>query len=46
MPLHLIKLCVGCDAIEDLAACQSERLRQMTKAAQKPELFHSTFPMP
>lgn len=46
MPLHLIKLCVGCDAIEDLAAWQSERLRQMKKAGQKPELFHRTFQMP
>ena len=28
MPLHLIKLCVGCDSIEDLAAWQTERLKE------------------
>jgi hypothetical protein len=46
MPLHLIKLCVGCDSIEDLGAWQAERLRQMKKAGQKAELFHRTFQMP
>jgi hypothetical protein len=46
MALHLVKLCVGCDSIEDLAAWQSERLAQMKKARQRPELFHRTFQMP
>lgn len=46
MPLHLIKLSVGTDSIEDLAAWQSERLRQMKRAGIKPELFHRTFQMP
>ena len=46
MPLHLIKLCVGCDSIEDLASWQAERLRQMKRDKQKPELFHRTFQMP
>lgn len=46
MPLHLIKLCVGCDSIEDLASWQAERLRQMKAAGTKPELFHRTFQMP
>jgi hypothetical protein len=45
--LHLIKLCVGCDSIEDLASWQAERLKQMRKAGQKkPRLFHRTFQMP
>ena len=46
MPLHLIKLCVGCDSIEDLASWQAERLAQMKRDKQKPELFHRTFQMP
>ena len=46
MPLHLIKLSVGCDSIEDLAAWQAERLRQMKREGEKPELFHRTFQMP
>jgi hypothetical protein len=47
MTLHLIKLCVGCDSIEDLAAWQAERLRQRRKAGEKkPVLFHRTFQTP
>lgn len=46
MALHLIKLCVGCDSVEDLAAWQAERLRQMKRNGRKPELFHRTFQTP
>ncbi|HEU4377177.1 MAG TPA: DUF1489 domain-containing protein [Hyphomicrobiaceae bacterium] len=47
MALHLIKLCVGCDTIEDLASWQAERLKQRRKAGEKsPHLFHRTFQMP
>ena len=47
MGLHLIKLCVGCDSIEDLAQWQIERLRQRRKDGEKrPRLFHRTFQMP
>jgi hypothetical protein len=47
MTLHLIKLCVGCESIEDLAAWQAERLKQRRKAGEKrPRLFHRTFQMP
>ncbi|MGD9806472.1 MAG: DUF1489 family protein [Hyphomicrobiaceae bacterium] len=46
MPLHLIKLSVGSESIEDLASWQSERLRQMKRDRIKPELFHRTFQMP
>jgi hypothetical protein len=47
MALHLVKLCVGCDAIEDLAAWQAERLAQMKRAGDKhPRLFHRTFQTP
>ncbi len=47
MTLHLIKLCVGCESIEDLASWQVERLKQRRKAGEKrPQLFHRTFQMP
>ena len=47
MALHLIKLCVGCDSIEDLAAWQAKRLRARRRAGEKkPRLFHRTFQMP
>jgi hypothetical protein len=47
MPLHLIKLCVGCDSVEELAAWQAERLRLRRKAGEKkPRLFHRTFQTP
>ena len=43
MTIHLIKLSVGTDSIEDLAAWQTERLAQMKAAGdKKPRLFHRT----
>jgi hypothetical protein len=47
MTLHLVKLCVGCDSIEDLVSWQAERLKQRRKAGEKrPHLFHRTFQTP
>ena len=47
MSLHLIKLCVGCDSIEDLASWQAERLKARRQAGErKPRLFHRTFQSP
>jgi hypothetical protein len=47
MPLHLIKLCVGVDSIEELAAWQGERLRQRRKLGERrPRLFHRTLQTP
>ena len=47
MSLHLIKLCVGCDSIEDLASWQAERLKARRQAGEKkPRLFHRTFQTP
>ena len=47
MSLHLIKLCVGCESIEDLAGWQAERLKQRRRAGEKkPRLFHRTFQTP
>jgi hypothetical protein len=47
MALHLIKLCVGTESIEDLASWQVERLKERRAAGEKaPQLFHRTFQMP
>jgi hypothetical protein len=47
MTLHLIKLCVGCESVEDLASWQVERLRQRRRDGEKrPQLFHRTFQTP
>jgi hypothetical protein len=46
MALNLIKLCVGVDTVEELAAWQKERLADMKKKGKKPELFHMTSQTP
>ena len=46
MALHIIKLCVGADSIEDLHAFQKERLAAQKKVGEKPRLFHTTFQTP
>jgi hypothetical protein len=46
LTLHLIKLCVGVDSIEDLRAWQSERVASMKKRGQKAELKHATRMLP
>jgi hypothetical protein len=40
--LHLIKLCVGVDSLEELARWQKQRLAEKKKKGQKPELVHVT----
>jgi hypothetical protein len=42
MTLHLIKLCVGADSIEDLAQWQAGRIKEQKKKGKKPELIHVT----
>lgn len=42
MPLHLVKLCVGIDDIDDLAAWQKKRRAQQRAAGQKPVTRHVT----
>lgn len=42
MTLHLIKLCVGAESIESLAAWQNGRLKELRKKGRKPELIHVT----
>ena len=40
--LHLIKLCVGVESLEELARWQKQRLAEKKKKGQKPELVHIT----
>jgi hypothetical protein len=42
MPLHLIKLCVGCDSIRDLEGWIEERLAEKRRRRQPPEHIHTT----
>jgi hypothetical protein len=42
MTLHLIKLCVGVDTLEELAKWQKHRLAELRKKKAKPELIHVT----
>ena len=47
MPLHIVKLCVGTDNIEDLAEWQQGRLAEQKRAGiKKPQIFHTTFQAP
>jgi hypothetical protein len=46
MTIHLIKLCVGCDSIEDLAEWIDYRLSEARKARRKAEHFHVTRMVP
>ncbi len=42
MSLHIIKLCVGCDSVAELAAWQKSRLKEKRAKGQKTELIHVT----
>ncbi len=46
MPLHLIKLCVGCDGIEDLEDWIAMKLDEKRLAGQPVEHFHTTRMVP
>jgi hypothetical protein len=46
MALHLIKLCVGCDSIEDLAEWIAERSKKLRAAGKRPEHAHITRMVP
>ena len=46
MTLHMIKLCVGTDSIEDLAQWQKGRLAAQRKSGETPRLFHATRMVP
>jgi len=42
MTIHLIKLAVGPESLADLIAWQKQRLKDMKRKGQKPELMHVT----
>ena len=46
MTVHLIKLCVGVDTVNELADWQAERLKRLKRAGKVAELCHRTLQMP
>lgn len=46
MPLHLIKLCVGCESVEDLESWIAIRLDEKRRAGDPAEHFHTTRMVP
>lgn len=42
MTLHLVKLCVGCDSVEELADWQKSRLAELASRGAPAELTHVT----
>lgn len=46
MPLHILKLCVGCDSVEDLEEWIAERLDERRRAGQPAEHWHTTRMVP
>jgi hypothetical protein len=46
MTVHLIKLCVGVETVNELADWQDERLKRLKRANKTPELCHHTLQTP
>jgi hypothetical protein len=46
MPLHLIKLCVGCDSVAALEYWIKQKLKEKKRRGQKPEHIHTTRMVP
>jgi hypothetical protein len=46
MTLHLIKLCVGCDSVQDLENWIRQKLKDKRKRGEKPEHIHRTRMVP
>ena len=46
MPLHLIKLCVGCDSVVDLEGWIKQKLKEKKRRGQRPEHIHTTRMVP
>ncbi|MFY9763315.1 MAG: DUF1489 family protein [Xanthobacteraceae bacterium] len=46
MPLHLIKLCVGCESVRDLEDWIKQKLKARRKTGEKPEHIHRTRMVP
>ena len=46
MTVHLIKLCVGVETVNELADWQDERLKRLKRGKKTPELCHRTLQTP
>lgn len=46
MPLHLVKLCVGCESVADLEAWIKQKLAEKKRRGQKLEHIHTTRMVP
>jgi hypothetical protein len=46
MPLHLIKLCVGCDSVADLEDWIKQKLKEKKRRGRKAEHIHTTRMVP
>ena len=46
MALHIVKLCVGCDSVEDLEEWIEFRLSEMRRCGETPEHRHTTRMIP
>lgn len=46
MPLHLIKLCVGCDTVQDVKDWIAEKFKEQKKRGAKLEHIHTTRMVP
>jgi len=46
MTMHLLKLCVGAESLEDQHNWAQQRLLDMRKSGTKPQLFHTTRMVP
>ena len=46
MALHLIKLCVGCDSVQDLEGWIKQKLKDKRKRREQPEHIHRTRMVP
>jgi hypothetical protein len=46
MPLHLIKLSVGCDSVQDLKDWIKQKLKEKKRRGEKPERIHTTRMVP
>jgi hypothetical protein len=46
MTIHLLKLCVGCDTVQDLKDWQRERIAELKRGRKPVELRHRTLQRP
>lgn len=46
MTVHLVKLCVGVETVQELKVWQDERLKRLKRAGKTPELCHRTLQAP